>query len=119
MHDMKDLVELPPGWLPSPTPEDINEFGQIAANVFTGSGHMLLRLTPAPVIKATTSAANGVSIRFAAGSGSAVSVQSSTDFKNWTEVMGVTQPTAENTVDVSSPPSGPLQFFRVTRLPAQ
>jgi probable HAF family extracellular repeat protein len=119
MHDMKDLVELPEGWLPSPTPDDINEFGQIAANVFTGSGHMLLRLTPAPVIKSTTAGANGVSITFAAGSEAAVSVQTSTDFKNWTDVKAVAKPGAEGTVEVATPASGTSQapqFFRVTRV---
>jgi probable HAF family extracellular repeat protein len=119
MHDMKDLVELPAEWLPSPVPEDINEFGQIAANVFSGSGHMLLRLTPAPVIKATAAGANGVSITFAAGSTAAVSVQTSTDFKNWTEVKAVAKPGAEGKVEVAAPASAApqgAQFFRVTRV---
>lgn len=114
MTDLKDLIELPAGWLPSPIPEDINEYGQIAAVAFSGTNHMLLRLTPKPQIASTISNDGAVTIRLRAGSDAALSVQASTDFKNWSEVKALVKPGCEEIVQRSAEGTT-AQFFRVIR----
>jgi len=118
MHDMKDLIDLPEGWLPSAIPEDINEHGQIAAVAYTGSSHMLLRLTPKPQITATAATADGtITVSFRAGSGEAVSLQTSTNFKDWTDLKSLSRPDVEETVQTTVSAGG-AQFFRINRVAA-
>jgi hypothetical protein len=115
MHDLKDLVELPAGWLPSPIAEDLNEYGQIAGYVYTGTQHMLLRLTPPPKITSTLNSSEGFTIRFRPGSVKPVSIQTSSDLTNWTEIKSISAPAPEETVQAQPQSPGSVHFFRVVR----
>jgi probable HAF family extracellular repeat protein len=115
IHDMQDLVGMPAGWLASPTCDEINEYGQILANVYTGTNTMILRLTPAPKIISTETKGDTMTIRFHAGARHAISVRSTSNFVDWTEVKKIDAPQPDETAQITVSGAG-SEFFKIVRV---
>ena len=112
VHILNDLVDLPAGWsLPDAT--DINDYGQIAADLYTGQQHIPARLTPEPAIALRAVRPGTVEAVIRPGANRTITLQTSTDLRDWSTVRAWPSP---GPAEVQQITAGHAGFFRVVRL---